>query len=64
MLGLTNDQVHEALGVKHMEEFTAGLDATRKDLGWPASMEAAKARVNQWMGERISEPDGVEELLV
>jgi hypothetical protein len=42
-LGLTNDEVHQALGVHHMAEYTG-------------SMMDAKQAVNKWMGDRVSMP--------
>lgn len=51
-LCLSQDEVHEALGVAHMEEYTVGLDANDPKYGWAASMEAAKVAVNKWCGER------------
>jgi hypothetical protein len=48
-LGLTNAEVHEALGVQHMNEYTG-------------TMMEAKIAVNKWMGERAAaKPEPVAE---
>ncbi|MFA5152849.1 MAG: hypothetical protein WC554_09840, partial [Clostridia bacterium] len=50
-LGLTNAEVHEALGVQHMNEYTG-------------TMMEAKIAVNKWMGERqAAKPQPVEAAL-